>query len=436
MIRAIVTILRGSVLAQVIGFAILPLLARNFSPQAFGHYQAFQAIIAFLLIAVTGRYEIAILRAADGRELSAVVGLCGILAMAIASLAALLIGLAQVGGWPVILTDLGFPWWLLPLAMLVGGWVQMLTYVATRVHDYSVVSNSKIAQAGANAGLSSLLAVAAPIGSGLIWADLAGRAASLAWLLRRSKQYLAGMTRVRVADMRDAAVRYRDLSMISLPSTLISTAGTSITPLLIYGNFDAATSGQFGLVERSIGLPVGLIVVAVSQVHMAHLASDLRTGGEAARRNFKRIAMLLGGIAIVPTVICAIFAPQLYQLVFGDGWDQAARFAQIMAPAYFFALITGGINMTLTVMARQKSQFAWDALRFSAMAMLWIYGPRAGWSIETMVTAHSTILASFGVIMLVMAYAALPSVGGRLETAGAGTGPRDHLDPLEHGSHS
>lgn len=408
MIRAVATILRGSIFAQAIGFAILPLLSRSLQPEAFGHFQAFQAILAFLLIAVTLRYEIAVLRAEDDSELAAILALCGILTVVTTLVVSAGLLLAEWLGWPAFLARLGFPWWLLSLSMLVGGGAQLLGYVATRGHAYGLVANSKVAQAGLNAGLGAGLAVFAPLSTTLILADLAGRLGNLAWLARGTAQQIGSARGVTVARMRAVAVKFRDLSTISLPSTLLSTAGTSLTPLLIYASFDAATSGQFGLVDRSVGLPTALVVVAVSQVHMAHLATDIRTHGGEARRSFRRIALLLGAGTLVPVLACVLFAVPLYRLVFGPGWEQAASFAQLMAPAYWLSLITGGINMTLTVVGRQKTQFAWDASRFAAMALLWLTAPAAGWPIAWIVAAHSALISFFSIVLLVLSYRALP----------------------------
>lgn len=418
MIRAVATILQGSVFAQAIGFAILPLLSRNLEPEAFGHFQAFQAILAFLLIIVTLRYEIAVLRAEDGQELAAVLGLCGLLTLVTVLVVSSALALGQWFAWPAFLAKLGFPWWLLSLSMLAGGVAQLLGYVATRAHAYRLVANSKVAQAGLNAGLGAGLACFAPISATLVLADLAGRLGNLAWLTHGTMREIATARNVTWVRIREVATKFRDLSTISLPSTLLSTAGTALTPLLIYASFDPATSGQFGLVERSVGLPVALVVVAVSQVHMAHLATDLRTQGNEARRSFRKIAILLGVGTALPVTACILFATPLYRLVFGEGWDQAAVFAQIMAPAYWLSLITGGINMTLTVVGRQKTQFAWDASRFAAMALLWSIAPAAGWSITWIVAAHSALISFFSVLLLVISYHALPHREGSLGAYG------------------
>jgi teichuronic acid exporter len=408
MLRSVATILRGNVLAQVIGIAVLPILSRNFPPEAFGNFQAFQAVVTFLLIFVTMRYEIAVLRADDGAQFAAVIKLCGILLIITTIFVSVALVIVKAVHWPHAIDNLQFPWWLLSLSMLVGGAAQLLGYVAVRGHHFAAASNSKVAQAVANTGVSGALALTSPISSGLIVGDLVGRLANAAWLTRKAGVDVRGALSPSFRQMRVVAYNFRDLSLLSLPGTLLSTAATSLTPLLIYSVFSSATAGQFGLTERTAGLPVALIVVAISQVHMAHLATDLRMGGDTARRNFKRISLLLTALAIVPTIALLIFAEQLYRFVLGPGWDQAALFAKLMAPSYLLGLVTGGINMTLTVVGHQKTQLLWSAARFVAMVGLWMVAPKVGWAPEWIVGFHSAILSVFSVIMLVLSYRALP----------------------------
>jgi O-antigen/teichoic acid export membrane protein len=201
--------------------------------------------------------------------------------------------------------------------------------------------------------------------------------------------------------------------MISLPGAVLGTAGSVMTPLLIYANFNAATAGQFGLVERAAGLPLAMIVGVISQVHMGNLAQDIRDKTDLARQSYIRLTVLLATIALPPAILCFIFAPQLFVILFGPGWDQAAQFARLLAPAYFVGLVTGGLNMTLTVMGNQKTQIGWDFSRFCCMVLLWTFAPSAGWTINTIVLFHSILLSAFSLIQFYLCFRVLPRMSSR-----------------------
>ena len=75
-IGPIVKVLQGVVSAQAIAFLALPILTRQFSPEAFGHFQIFQSVSAFILVFSSMRYEVALLRAESDEEFAAVARLC------------------------------------------------------------------------------------------------------------------------------------------------------------------------------------------------------------------------------------------------------------------------------------------------------------------------------------------------------------------------
>jgi teichuronic acid exporter len=416
MIRSVATILKGSVLAHLIGFAILPLLSRSFTPEAFGHFQLYQSILVFLVVIAAGRYEIAVLRAKDDAELAAVVALCCSLIFATTAAVSVCLAAAQALGWPEFIDSMRFPWWFISLAMSAGGAMALLSYLSTRAHSYGLIANSKIMQGVVSGGSMASIAVTSPITSGLIVGDLIGRFATLAWLAPKQLHHLRAARAARWAEVRAVSVTFRDLSTISLPSALFGTAATSLTPLLIYSSFAPHTAGQLGLTERAIGFPIALIVAAISQVHMGNLGRDLRSGGNDSRRLFRRLVAALAAAALPFAVIGAVFAVPMFRLVFGSGWDQAAMFAQLMAPCYFFSLVVGGINMTLTVMGRQITQLAWDVSRLGAMAALWFSALAAGWRIEWIIAAHSAVLSLFSILMLTLCYRALPRVEATIDS--------------------
>ena len=70
-LRDVLIVLRGSLAAQAISFATLPLLARLYTPEVFGRYQIFLLVLSFLVLSASLRYEVPILNAdTDSRAFS------------------------------------------------------------------------------------------------------------------------------------------------------------------------------------------------------------------------------------------------------------------------------------------------------------------------------------------------------------------------------
>lgn len=417
MFRSVAVVMRGTVIAQIIGATILPLLSRRFAAEAFGHFQVFQYSLSLLLVIATLRYEIALLRARTAEDFSALLILCFCINVGLGGLMILLWLIHGIGHDAT--ASFGFSPAFLIVGFVIGGFVQFLGYAMVRDEAFSEQSNAKVVQALANAGSATGIALVGPIGSGIIIADVVGRIAAAAMMLvssaRRLRSTLIWPSRGAVGRV---ARLYSEYPLIATPGGLINMAGSALTPLLLYSSFDAATSGQFGLVERSMALPIGLLVASLSQVYMGALATDIRERPAAAMARYLRLIGLLTIVSVPPAVVFVMFSTDIFHIVFGPGWEQASVFAEIMAPAYCMAIIMGSINMTLIVIGRQRLQIAWEIGRLAAMATLWTQGPRLGWSAETMVLGHSVVLTLFSVIMIVLAGVAIRgAVMGALSVA-------------------
>ncbi len=404
MIRNIFIVMRGTVLAQGLGFIALPFLTRLLDPSAFGHFQIYQSILIVLLVLPTLRYEVAILRADGSDELRALVQLCLGCILIVTAIAASALGLLRSIGWPPELALLPFPLWLVAAGLLFGGLAQFMALLMTREQAFSASANSKIVQSLSYVASALSIGAIAPIPATLVIADIVSRivnavylsiwtAGSIRWIWRPT-QWQA---------VRRVAIRYREYPFVSLPGTLINVIGGILTPFMIYATFEAAASGQYALLERSVALPLGLVVVSVSQVFTSQFAASFREKTDDAVRSFNRIVRLMAIGGSAPMLLLMVAGPHLFALLFGEEWRTAGELARIMAPAYLSMLIVGTVNMVVTIVGYQKTQTAWEVFRLASMAGLWIAIPRLELSLEQAVMGHSIVTVACNVGFLLLA---------------------------------
>lgn len=408
MIRDIATVMRGTLIAQAIGFAALPVLSRLFAPEAFGHYQLFISLLTFLLVLPTLRYEVALLRAEDGAQYRALIQICLLLSVVVALAIALVVGVLAFLRWPPQLAELPFPLWMLLLAVLCGGIAQFVTILGTREKAFGTIANSKVLQSVVYVGVAIGIGALMPSESGLVLADVLGRIALVSCLALWAWRTFAGDW---AATPRRAMVavahRYREYPYISTPGTLINVLGGVLSPIMIYASFSAAASGQFGLLERSVGLPLSLVVASVGQVFTAQFSAELRQDVRGAAAYYRRVVGYMSLLALAPLVVLLAAGPWLFGFVFGSEWRLAGELSQVMAPAYASMLLSGPTHMVLTVMGYQKLQTAWEISRLTLVIGLWAAVPHFGISLETSVLAYSIILVLCNLGFVALAFTTL-----------------------------
>jgi O-antigen/teichoic acid export membrane protein len=151
---SILTVLKGSIVAQAIGFLALPLLTRLFPPEAFGVMQGLTSVLAILLIISALRLEIAILSVPDD-ELPTLLS-CGFW-LCLFTGAVVYVGVLV---WSTMIRAptgaLGHAIYVLPILTVLSGWGLLLHYLALRGKDFAMNANAKIAQAVMGNGLPSL----------------------------------------------------------------------------------------------------------------------------------------------------------------------------------------------------------------------------------------------------------------------------------------
>jgi O-antigen/teichoic acid export membrane protein len=112
-------------------------------------------------------------------------------------------------------------------------------------------------------------------------------------------------------------------------------------------------------------------------------------------------------LGIAPCIMFMIFAPWLFQLVFGNVWREAGEYARYLALMFFVGFINSPVMWTLTILERQRTQLVWDisSLVVTVLAMvlphLLGYGPRVtiiSYSVAmTMMYGIHWIMSYFGI---------------------------------------
>ncbi|MDO5088035.1 MAG: polysaccharide biosynthesis protein, partial [Comamonadaceae bacterium] len=249
LLRAVLTLLGGGALAQLLPLLLGPLLARLYTPEAFGLFTQFATVAAALAVAASLRYEQALPLAADEAEAQALLALCLRLLLAAALLAAPL-------GWA--LARLGaLPWpWLLPLAVAASGLLQVGMLWANRARRFGALAFSRVAQYGGAAVLQVAL------GAWLWQASGAPAEADVAWTLPLAAALAAllaagplarpapaggwrGLWRAQAAPggggggpglrqrMAQAARRHRDFALVNTPHAFLGTAQDALAVALL-----------------------------------------------------------------------------------------------------------------------------------------------------------------------------------------------------------
>ena len=338
LLRATVTLLMGGALAQLVPLLLGPVLARLFTPQAFGVFTTFSTVAATVAVVACGRYEFALPMARDEDEAAVLLALCARIGLLVLVLSVPLAALLNMTG------HLPLPW-LLPLAVAAAGALQLLIMWSNRAQRFRALAISRVLQYGG----AALFQVA--LGGALWWSARQPAGAEAAWALVIAPVLagvLAALVLVQPAPaggwrallparahpgmqqaMRQVAVKFRDFPLLNTPHAFLGALQDALAVAMLVAFSGHAAAGFWGLGLRYLKAPATLVGSAVSQALYPRLAGAQPAD---AQRAVRQIMALLGAVALGLMLVLMVAGPWLFRLVFGAAWQEAGELARALAP--------------------------------------------------------------------------------------------------------
>lgn len=407
-LKGVLAIGGGTALAQALGVAVTPILTRLYDPTAMALWGLFVSFISVASVAVTLRYEVAVVAAKKREEAGALVLGALALSLVLSLVGGIAFEILRRNNW------LGyglFPeWapWLAILALVGTNWGLILRYWATREGLFSLVGKFTIWQAlGRALGQLSLALLG---GSGLVLGETLGRWWGLAALWRSWS--------ARDSKLWNPAVlwQYRTYPLVQFPSSLLDTLALMALVPVFTAAYGAQIGGTLALAERLVNFPLTLIGGAVADVFYSRAATLLRDKPASLPLLFWGTARYLLLLAVGLALLIGVTLPPMVTWLFGASWSPVEHMIQIMIPWM-------GVRLIVTPLSRLVflSRWSWVKLIYdmtsAVVVTLPLWGPlEEAYQALQIISLLQTILyvLYFGLLTFILfKLASLASSGGR-----------------------
>lgn len=371
--RKVSILLSGSVIAQALPVLAAPLLARLYSPEAFGQFGIFTAAASILAALANLKYDHAVLLARRHATAVHLFMVC----MAVSLLLACVLGVAVVLAPDAWLHAAGFTagralaGWL-PVSFVLAALTQSLGSLLFRQEKFGAVAKVRVVQAVASTALFLGLGAWAPTGTALIAASIVGQSLGVVMLavLRRNDAQPKVTLRWRL--LLACGARYRRFPMFTAPSDLLNALGANLPVMFIGSIFGLGTAGAYALAQRTLGTPLMMLGSAFSDAYRQSAAKSLATQGsywQVAARTMGTLGLL----AVVPALLCVAFAPLLFPLIFGASWAATGHIIQILGMVYFLRLVVSPLSYNYYLAERHSEDLVLQCVSFACTLGLFLY---------------------------------------------------------------
>ncbi|WP_417448371.1 lipopolysaccharide biosynthesis protein [Idiomarina abyssalis] len=373
--RGVVTLASASAGGQLIMLAAMPFLTRLYTPEDFGVFAVFSALMGVLLVISSLRYELAIPLPKSQRTASRMLFIAlGInLAIAVVTFGLVAILRFRIADWtetPLLASLL----WLLPIAIVTGGTYKALNYWAVRNKDFQKIAVTKITQSSSNV-IAQIIGGLVGIGAvGLIGGQVIGQSAGIT---RLWKGLSLKKLRLEASKTHSIALfsRYRNFPKYDAPAAAVNAVSSQLPNVAMALVFGPVAAGLFYLADKILAVPMSLVSQAVAQVMMGQVKEDVSSGNLFNR--VKVTLMPLTFVCILVSVITILFAEPLFGFFFGEEWAVAGVYARWIVVGLSVQFLYGPLSVVLIATEYQHANLILHSfilvLKLLAMYAAYLY---------------------------------------------------------------
>lgn len=344
----------GTTIAQAIPIAISPILTRLYSPQDFGVFALFLAVVGFFSVVSSARYEQAILLPKEDEDAINIFALGLLINIFISVFLFLVVAIFHEEITNLFNNkEIGIWLWFAPLTIFFIGLFNLLTYWNNRKKHYANITKATI--------IKSIILALSQIAIGAIKSGAAGLVGGqilssifsnmrLAKALLNNKKLLKEISNKSIMNQ---AKKYIDFPKFQAPHAMLNNLSSNLPTFLFSAFFSIGIVGFYSLATRIVFAPLGILSNASAKVYNQRV-SELYNNHEDAYGFTVRFLKSLAKKIILPLVVIGLFAPMIFAFVFGEGWREAGVYTQILIPWMTLNLLISTISFVPSIVGMQK----------------------------------------------------------------------------------
>jgi len=345
----------GTVVAQVVGICLMPIITRIFSPEIYGLAAIFTSIVSILTGVSCLQYELAIILPKEDKDAGSVFCACLsiLFCFSIVLIPVFFFFGDTILGWfngP----ELSSYVMLIPLLVFIDGLYLVMRYWNTRKKRFGTQATTQVIQSISGNGLKLGFGLGGLVNAGsLIIAQIIGQTLGTLVLFFQMIRYDAAKIRAgcSLTAIKAQMLRYKKFPLINTWSQLVNTVSWQLPVLMLSGLFSSTIAGLYTLGFMMLQLPMSLIGGSIGQVFFQRASVAKHEGNLPSV--VEDTCSLLFLLSICPFLLLCVVGGDLFSIVFGEIWRDAGIFAQILALWTLLWFVSSPMSSIISVLEIQ-----------------------------------------------------------------------------------
>jgi len=351
-ILQIITLMSGTLMAQIVSFGFIPILTRLYTPSEFGLYSLFFALSSMIGMVSSGNYEQAIMLPKSDRDAQALVFLSILVTIIIVVLLTIVLFIFY-DFFLNYFEQTSYLIWLLPISTLIIGLMQIFDAYSTRREFYKKISTTKVIASFTTVTIQTISRYSFKLNGLVIGKVLSDIFALLILIQFHIKKQTLQLRYISKRRLKANMKRHENFPKYQSLSTLINSFSQNIPLLMFTSLFSPAIAGFYSLTYRAMQAPL-LLVSSSTRAVFYQKASKMYSNGEDIYPLYLKTTLGLLKLFILPLVVILFFGEDLFIFVFGKQWAESGLIAQIAIFWFLFGFISPPTTVMFNIYGLQR----------------------------------------------------------------------------------
>mgnify|MGYP003601218860 CR=1 FL=1 len=360
--RNLITLMTGATIAQAVPLAIMPILTRIYSPEDFGLFAIYLAILSIISVAATGRYELSIMLPQEDADARILLQASVIIAFSISViLFILMILFAETLSIFLGNSDIEKWLYLIPVAIFMNGLYQALIYWTNRQKKFKDNAVSRVNQSLSQGFFQTFFSLVKQSG-GLILGQTLGIFFGTLYLSLKNKNYKYIISAISIKKIMFQLRRYSNFPKYSIGGAVCDSAAVQMPILILTKYYSSALTGMFSLTFKVLSIPSALISSALTQVLFQKIVEINNTNPERLHGFVCKVFIYLFIIFLPVIPLMWFFGEDIFSFVFGEKWRVAGTYAGYLTIAVAVRFCISPLSAIMTLNNNVKKGVVWQIL--------------------------------------------------------------------------
>lgn len=193
--------------------------------------------------------------------------------------------------------------------------------------------------------------------------------------------------------------RYQSFIRYSLPAALINMVAQYLPLFFINGRMGPSAAGYYGLTQRTLSAPLGLVGGSILSAFREESARRVRSG-EGCFGSYLYTLKALACLGVFPFLVLGFYGSGIFAFAFGDDWAEAGLLASYLAPMFFVRFLASPLSFMFFLLDKQRQDLIWQGCFLLMTAAIFLLAE----NLRSAVLMYSACSALMYLVNLFMSY--------------------------------